>query len=137
MGTHRYDDILDLPHHQSPTRRHMTMAERAAQFSPFAALTGFGAVIGEAGRLTEERIELTDEEKEEIGRTLRDAMEEGVSLSVTWFEPDALKAGGRYVTLRDAPDRYDPTDGAIVFRGGERIPVEAILRVEAAGEDAG
>ena len=72
--SHRYDDILDLPHHESAKHPRMPLGDRAAQFSPFAALTGYGAVIAEAGRLTDARIELGDEQKDEIDRCLRDLL---------------------------------------------------------------
>ena len=74
-GGHRYDDIINLPHHQSAKHPRMSMEERAAQFSPFAALTGYGAVIEETGRLTEERIEPTEEQKDEIDRRLTELSE--------------------------------------------------------------
>lgn len=68
---HRYDDMLELPHHQSAVHPRMSMENRAAQFSPFAALTGYGAVVQEAGRLTEERPELDETEKRFLNEKLR------------------------------------------------------------------
>ena len=93
---HRYDDIINLPHHQSVKHPHMSMTERAAQFSPFAALTGYEAVIAETGRLTGERVELTDERKEEIDRTLNELLDLGRPAVITYFEPDDRKDGGQY-----------------------------------------
>jgi len=72
--THRYDDIIGLPHHRSAKHPAMSMTDRAAQFSPFAALTGYGAVIAETGRTTEARIELGDEQRDEIDRALRELL---------------------------------------------------------------
>lgn len=94
----KYDDIIGLPHHEPATRPRMSMAERAAQFSPFAALTGFGAVIDETARLTDERIELGESAVEDLQLALRELSEraaEQIQVTATYFEPDALKGGGR------------------------------------------
>ena len=87
----RYDDIIDLEHHVSKTRPRMSMTERAAQFSPFAALTGFGAVIDEAARLTETRIELDETARSELDARLRRMNErivERPAAAITYFLPD-------------------------------------------------
>ncbi len=132
--SHRYDDIIGLPHHRSGRRPAMAMTDRAAQFSPFAALTGYGAVIEETERLTDERIEPGDEEKEEIDRTLRDLLARpGAIAEITVFEPDERKAGGRYVTVRGALRRYDAAEGTLLFTDGRRIPL-GVIRSVAEGE---
>ncbi|MBR4206067.1 MAG: hypothetical protein IKQ92_11360 [Clostridia bacterium] len=130
----RYDDIIHLPHHQSVKHPRMTMTERAAQFSPFAALTGYGAVIAETGRLTDSRIELTDEQKDEIDRRLNELLQSGEPASFTYFIPDGKKDGGRVVTVTGSVRRLDPIEGIIVFESGEKIPVREILGI---GEGSG
>ena len=99
--THKYDDIIDLPHHQSPKRAGMPMLDRAAQFSPFAALTGYEAVIDETGRLTDFARELTDSSREQINEKLgilARNVQNRPEVWVTYFEPDSRKAGGSYVS---------------------------------------
>ena len=126
---HRYDDIINLPHHQSEKHPRMSVEERAAQFSPFAALTGYGAVIAETGRLTEDRIELTDEQKDEIDRKLNELMENGEEAAITYFEPDTRKEGGQYVTVTGCISRIDILEGVLLLGGGRRIPIRDILEI--------
>jgi len=110
------------------------MEERAAQFSPFAALTGYGAVIEETGRLTEERIEPTEEQKDEIDRRLTELLETGRSAVFTYFEPDGRKAGGKYVKTAGTLTRADPIEGVLVLGDGHKIPLRELLRVDDAEE---
>ena len=100
----KYDDILYLPHHVSPTRQRMTMAERAAQFSPFAALVGYGEAIRETGRAVGQQMELREEEKavlDQKQQIILAALEQGEEpeVTVTYFQPDRKKNGGKYVTV--------------------------------------
>ena len=101
-NNHRYDDIIDLPHHVSATRTRMSMIERAAQFSPFAALTGYDAAIKETWRLTDQRIELSEECRAALDRKqmlLLDHIGDRPEISITYFVPDERKNGGTYVTV--------------------------------------
>ena len=102
MYNEDYSDIINLPHHQSKTRPHMTNYNRAAQFAPFAALTGHSEAIDETARLTDSKIELDEYEKEIIDRKLR-IITENIStmpeITVCYFVPDEKKAGGAYVML--------------------------------------
>lgn len=125
----RYDDIIDLPHHQSAKHPHMTMEERAAQFSPFAALTGYGAVIADTERLTDQRIELTDDQKEEIDRKLNELLDLGKPAVITFFEPDERKEGGRYTVAAGKLKRVDPLEGLLIFEDGRKISVREILGI--------
>ena len=96
-----YKDIINLPHHVSSKRPQMPMLDRAAQFSPFPALTGYDDAIHETGRLTDEKIDLSEEEKEALDRKQQILMErlgDHPALTVTYFVPDAKKSGGAYVT---------------------------------------
>ena len=93
----QYDDIINLPHHVSKTRPQMSMVDRAAQFSPFAALTGYDAAIKETGRLTDEKVNLSEEEKEALDRKQQILMEwlgDHPALTITFFVPDEKKSGG-------------------------------------------
>lgn len=126
----RYDDIINLPHHVSKTRRPMSMENRAAQFAPFAALTGHGAAITETARLTSSRMELSQEMMRNLSRRLAYALERQSPVTVTYFEPDAYKEGGRYVTASGMIRRVDDTDGAIVFSDKRRIRLADIYSLD-------
>ena len=117
---HRYDDIIDLPHHVSSTRRRMSARERAAQFAPFAALSGYDEMIDEEARLTDNRIEPGEAELEEMNRTLRaidETVRRGVrpAVTVTYFVPDPLKSGGLYRTVTEKVRRVDAMNGVVVL----------------------
>ena len=127
--THAYDDIIHLPHHVSPRRAGMPMADRAAQFAPFAALTGYESVIQESGRLTDCAVELTDSGLQQLNEKLRILAEHTQvtpSVTVTYFEPDRHKAGGAYVTITGKVKRVDTYEQALVLTDGREIPMEAI-----------
>ena len=132
-GPHRYDDIIGLPHHRSAVRPHMPLADRAAQFSPFAVLSGYGAVIAETARLTDRRIELDEDEKAVITQKLQIAAEhirERPEITVTWFRPDEKKDGGAYLTVTGAVRRIDGYDQAILMTDGTRIPICDVAALE-------
>ena len=102
---HRYDDILELPHHVSAVHPPMPLSARAAQFAPFAALTGYGAAVRETERLTDRRVDLDEGERAELEARLQrllDADSPKPAVTLTWFVPDGRKAGGRYVTRTGA-----------------------------------
>jgi len=131
--SHEYDDIINLPHHVSAERPHMPMIDRAAQFKPFAALTGYDAAIVETARLTDAKRELTEEQKEAIGiqlRALRDRLKTDPQVSVTWFVPDSRKAGGAYKTVSGAARRVDETRGVLEMRSGAAIAFDDIISLE-------
>ena len=125
----KYDDIIDLPHPVSPTRPRMPMANRAAQFSPFAALTGFGEAIDETARLTDRRIELSEAEKEALGRALAE-LRPGDVVEITSFIPDDRKDGGRYAALTAAVRRVLPEQGALLLEDGRRLALDDILTLD-------
>lgn len=129
----KYDDIIDLPHHQSSTRPHMSMHDRAAQFSPFAALTGYDAGIAEAGRLTDGRAELEEGEKEHINARLQMLSEYLASKSeirITFFKPDSRKEGGEYLTETTTVKKIDEYNGCLVLMDGRQIPFDDIYGLE-------
>ena len=125
----KYDDIIDLPHPVSRRHPPMSMEARAAQFSPYAALTGFGAVITEAARLTDRRIDLTQAEKDEISRKLAE-LREGEAIELTWFVPDRSKEGGRYTTERVVLRRVIPSEARLTLADGRSVDLDLLLDVE-------
>lgn len=133
MNNHEYDDIIDLPHHVSATRPRMSMIDRAAQFSPFAALTGYDAAIKETGRLTDERIELSEERRAALDRKqqiLLDNLADQPEVSVTYFVPDERKSGGAYVTVTGRVKKVDDYQRLLVLTDGTKIPLDEILDME-------
>ena len=129
----KYDDIIHLPHKQSAARPHMSVIDRAAQFSPFAALTGHGDAIKETERLTGRKMELDEHSKEALDMRLQMIMENlsgQPELSVTYFLPDAKKAGGEYVTLSGTVKRIDEVKQLIIMRDGTIIPIDDVVGIE-------
>lgn len=132
MKPGKYDDIIALPRPKS-AHEPMPMSDRAAQFSPFAALTGYEDAIGETARLTDARVELGESAVEELERKLTDLaahISERPEISVTYFVPDGRKSGGVYVTRTGALKRIDELERALVFADGARIAVGDIISVE-------
>ena len=130
---HRYDDLLDLPWPRPGAKPRMRPLERAAQFSPFAALTGYGEAIEEAARETERRVELGDAEKAELDRKLqiaRDRLNERPVLVITYFVPDPRKEGGRYDTVRGALRRIRMEDYALTLENDLSIDIDDIVAIE-------
>ena len=131
----KYDDIIHLPHHVSNTRAHMPMLDRAAQFMPFRALTGYEDAVHETARHTDEKIELTEDEKTVLDvklQRLADDLANQPLVTLTWFQPDKRKAGGAYVTTTGQVKKIDDFEGALILLSGESIPVEDILDVQPA-----
>ena len=108
----------------------MPIADRAAIFSPFAALVGHGAAIEETARLTDQRIELTEEEKALLDEKLRLLVETGGVGAFTWFLPDERKDGGAYVTNLGTVKKIDPLEGRIILTNRTVIPIKDILEIE-------
>lgn len=129
---HAYDDIIRLPHPTSRKHPRMSMEERAAQFAPFAALTGFGDVIRETGRLTDKQVELGESDQVELERVLTfldSQEEEHPMIKVTYFLPDTYKEGGTYVTVTGHLKRIDQVEGALLLWEGVRVPIQDIRSV--------
>ena len=133
-----YEDLYDLPHHVSKTRPQMSIGERAAQFSPFAALTGYEAAVEETARFTEERISLDEAEKERLNETLaqvRKRLEKpagpgNVRVRVTYFQPDERKDGGTYVTAAGEVKKLEEYRNLLILKDGTEIPVREIREIE-------
>ena len=129
----KYDEIMGLPHHVSKTRPQMPMSDRAAQFAPFAALTGYGAAIKETGRLTDERIELDVEALSALDmkyQLLMEALDEAPEVTITYFQPDERKAGGKYVSAVGTVKKIDEFERRITMRDGTRIPMDDVLSID-------
>ncbi|MCI7107804.1 MAG: hypothetical protein PUA77_06175 [Lachnospiraceae bacterium] len=132
-GTHEYDDIINLPHHVSARHPQMSMYDRAAQFSPFAALTGHDAAIKETERLTEERVELDEDSKELLDEQLqmiREHLDERPEVTFTYFEPDERKQGGAYQTISGRVKKIDEYEHRILLEEGAVLRVEHLLSIE-------
>lgn len=125
-----YDDIINLPHPTSPRHPRMPMIDRAAQFTPFQALTGYGAAIQETARITGEKAELTEEEKAVLDEKLRFLADTGNEAAFTYFQPDGRKSGGAYVTALGAVKKLDPLEGRLTLTDGTTILIEDILEIE-------
>lgn len=126
----KYDDIIHLPHHVSEKHPQMPAGDRAAQFAPFAALTGYGDAIDESARLTETWTEPTEEEKQRIGDRLKILARNGAEAEILRFVPDARKSGGSYETVRCRIRRIEETERMIITTRGERIAVDTVRAVE-------
>ena len=129
----KYDEIMGLPHHVSKTRPQMPMSDRAAQFAPFAALTGYDSAIKETGRLTAERIELDEGALTALNmryQLLMDALDEEPEVEITYFKPDERKAGGEYVTATGAVIKVDDFERLITMQDGMKIPMDDILSID-------
>ena len=134
----KYDDIINLPHHVSPTRPQMSMIDRAAQFSPFAALTGYEDAILETGRLTDARIEMTEDELDALNakyQLLMDTIGTGLEVSITYFKPDDRKAGGSYLTERDVVKKVDTYNRRILMRNGTCIQMDDVFDIGLSGSE--
>lgn len=126
----KYDDIMDLPHHRSEKHPPMPEADRAAQFAPFAALTGYGDAIDETARLTESWNEPTEEEKREMGEKLKTLARNGEEAEIIRFVPDTRKTGGSYETVRCRIRRIEEAERTIITVQGDLIAMDTIRAVQ-------
>ena len=127
-----YDDIISLPHPEPRTHPRMSLHDRAAQFSPFAALTGHSAAIAETGRLTDSRITLDESEMARVDaalQRLRELLPQEPMASITYFVPDERKAGGSYQTVTGTARRIDTANGVLLLTDQRAIPIPDILDV--------
>lgn len=127
-----YDDIINLPHHTSASRPHMSAHDRAAQFSPFAALTGYDAAITEAGRLTDKKVELDEYRKADLNERLckiQDQMDEQPEVSITYFQPDKKKSGGAYITVTGRVKKIDAYERTVIMQDDTKIPIDDIFEI--------
>lgn len=131
--TKEYEDIIHLPRHVSVKRPQMAITDRAAQFSPFAALTGHDTAVKETARLTENRVELDEYMKEALNHKLQiiaDRIEEHPEIVVIYFQPDEKKDGGAYVTANGTAKKIDEYKRAVVMTDGTIIPIGEIIGIK-------
>lgn len=129
----KYDDIIDLPHPTSQNHPRMSLYDRAAQFSPFAALTGHSAAIAETGRLTDRRVELDEYEMARVDaelQRLQELLPGGPTASITYFVPDERKNGGSYQTVTGEVKRIDAVSGMIQMTDRREIPIEDVFSIK-------
>lgn len=129
----RYKDIINLPHHRSKKRTHMSAHDRAAQFSPFAALTGHDDAIKETARLTDKKIELDETTKTMLNEKFNFIIEhiyDQPEITVTYFIPDVLKDGGMYVDFIGKVKKYDYLNRILCFLDNTEIKVDDILEID-------
>lgn len=129
-----YEDIISLPHHVSVSHPHMLLQDRAAQFAPFAALTGHDAAVKETARLTQERRDLDEGIKSILDEKLRNILdilpEKQPHITVTYFCPDERKTGGAYVTVTGKVKKIDCYEHSIVMTDNRQIPIEEVYGIE-------
>lgn len=129
----KYDDMIDLPHPTSNKHPRMSIQDRAAIFSPFAALSGHGAAIAETARLTDQRVELDEDTKAELDQrqaVLLEHIEEQPEITVTWFQPDGRKDGGAYLTVTGRLKKIDEAARTLILLDGTSIPLEDVVGLE-------
>lgn len=129
----KYDDIIMLPHHVSKKHPQMSPLNRAAQFSPFAALTGYDAAIQEAQRLTDSFIEIDESREIELNEQfsfIRENLDKQPELKITCFQPDEKKSGGSYITVCGRIKKIDECNRQIVFVDGTTLPIDYILSMQ-------
>lgn len=128
----KYADIICLPHHTSRTRPRMSVSARAAQFAPFAALTGYGAAVDETARITDDRIVLDENAKAMLDGKLQIIAEhiaEHPEITVTYFEPDKKKSGGAYISVTGRVKEIDEYERVVKLCDRVKIPIEQIYGI--------
>ncbi len=129
---HKYDDIINLPHHVSKKHPQMSLLNRAAQFSPFAALTGHEDATQEAARLTDSFIQLGEDKKEQLDEQLQliwENLGQKPECEIVYFQPDSKKTGGTYVTARGRIKKIDEYSHQIIFTDGTALPIKHIFSI--------
>ena len=129
----KYKDIIDLPNHRSKVHAHMSMKDRAAQFSPFAALTGHSDAIDETARITDRKIELSDDEKYILDRKISYIFNnicDEPKCKITYFVPDIYKQGGSYSSYTGNVIKTDSFNGLICFKDKKTIEINQIINIE-------
>lgn len=129
----KYDDIINMPHHVSLTRPQMSIEARAAQFAPFAALTGYGDVIKETARLTNDKKDIDEALKQILDdklQEIRARINEHLYVKFTYFVPDTRKDGGEYVKVNGIVKKIDDYAKNVVMENGKIIPIDEILDIE-------
>lgn len=132
-----YGDIIHLPHFEPKNHKRMSLYKRAAQFAPFAALTGYGDAIIEASRFTEKNIDLSEDASDQMDRVivhLQEEIERGKEpeISMVCFLPDDKKEGGNFMEVTGRVKKIDAYDRALIFQDGQRILIKNIVNIDKA-----
>ena len=128
-----YEDIINLSHHVSASHPRMSALDRAAQFSPFAALTGYDTVVKETARLTDEKTVLDEDMKAAISERLlmiQDQLDDQPRVSITYFQPDNRKDGGAYIVATGCVKKLDEYERSVVMMDGTKIPINDIIEID-------
>ena len=128
-----YEDIVDLPHHVSRKHPQPTVADRAARFAPFAAITGYEEMVLEEARVTDDRIEMDESSKAALNEKLNmilEFLDEQPEVSITYFEPDKRKAGGAYITVTGTVKRIDEYEHLVIMTDGKKINIDDIYNLQ-------
>lgn len=129
----KYDDIIKLPHFVSKRYPQMSMHDRAAQFSPFAALTGYDDLVKETARITDQKVELDEYILDNLNERLcilKKNLSERVEVNIAYFQKDLKKSGGKYLEKCGVVKKIDEFKGCIIFEDGAVIPVDDICEIE-------
>ncbi|MCI8605871.1 MAG: YolD-like family protein [Hungatella sp.] len=132
-GPGKYEDMLDLPHHVSSVHPQMALSDRAAQFAPFAALTGYGDAIRETARLTDDFVWLDEDNRGSLDgklRVLQEHIKERPEVTVTFFRPDGRKTGGAYETVTGNLKKIDTFARKLVMADGTAVLMEYVIQME-------
>jgi len=130
---HRYDDIINLPHHQSASRPHMSVYDRAAQFSPFAALTGYDDAVKETARQTDSKVDLDEYSKSALNERLnmiQESLDDQPHIAITYFVADKKKSGGAYTTVEGVVKKIEEYERTVLMQSGTKIPIEDIIEID-------
>lgn len=128
----KYEDIINLPHHVSSKHPHMTLEERSAQFAPFAALTGFEDCVEETGRLTDAKIDISEDVKEILNEKIKNILkkaEKNPTIKLTYFIPDNKKSGGKYSKIEGKIKKINEINQEIIFVNGIKIKIKDIVDI--------
>lgn len=132
MNIKKYEDIINLPHHISSKHPQMSLEERSAQFAPFAALTGYEDCVEETARLTDERIDMSEDIKEILNEKIRKIIkiiDKNPKIILTYFIPDNKKSGGNYVTIEEKIKKIDEINQELILINGKKIKINDVIDI--------
>lgn len=133
----KYQEIINLIHYEPKRHKRMSMENRAAQFAPFAALTGYEESINEAGRMTNEKIILSDDLQEVINdkiRRIKENIKQALEVKITYFVMDLYKTGGSYQTVRGIVKKVDENSQVIIMKDKQKLRMDMIIDIEIIGD---
>lgn len=125
----KYEDIINLPYQKSLRHPQMSMMQRAAQFAPFSALSGYEELISEASRITSEMMELSSERKEQLSKLLTLILKEKAKAWIVYFHEDAKKSGGAYKSIEGYPRKVETGERKLIMQSGEQISLDSIVNI--------